>query len=123
MNLLLDEVKKMTGNEYQRLASRTMKKGWSYERDAARDHALHGMVGEIGEIHSLYQKEYQGHGKPDVEHILKETGDLLWFVAEFLTSQGMSLDDCMETNIEKLKKRYPDGFDAEHSLNRADGDI
>ena len=113
----------MTGNEYQRLASRTMKQGWSSEREKAKEHALHGMVGEIGEIHSLYQKEYQGHGEPDREHILKETGDLLWFIAEFLTAQGFSLDDCMETNIEKLKKRYPDGFDSDHSLHRAVGDI
>lgn len=116
----------MTGNEYQRLASRTMKKGWSENeesRNAARDHALHGMVGELGEIHSLFQKEYQGHGKPDREHLLKEVGDLQWFIAEFLTSQGMSLDDCFETNINKLKKRYPDGFDSEHSLHRAEGDI
>lgn len=116
----------MTGNEYQRLASRTMKSGWSFDettRAAARDHALHGMVGEIGEIHSMYQKEYQGHGAPDREHILKEVGDCIWFIAEFLTSQGMSLDDCMETNIAKLRKRYPEGFDAEHSLHRAEGDI
>lgn len=116
----------MTGNEYQSLASRTMKRGWpdnQDSRDAARDHALHGMVGEIGEIHSLYQKEYQGHGTPDREHLLKEIGDLCWFIAEFLTSQGMSFDDCLETNIQKLKNRYPDGFDENRSLHRAVGDI
>lgn len=111
----------MTGNEYQGLAARTVNKELSLLEQ--RNHALHGMVGEIGEIHSLYQKEYQGHGKPDREHVIKETGDLLWFIAEFLTSQGMSLDDCMETNIEKLRKRYPDGFDAEHSLHRVKGDV
>lgn len=113
----------MTGDEYQRLASRTMKKGWSNERDLARDHALHLLSAEVGELHALYQKEYQGHGAPDRDHILKECGDIAWGLAEFLTSQGMSMDDCFDTNITKLKKRYPDGFDAEHSLNRAEGDI
>lgn len=111
----------MTGNEYQGLAARTINKEMSLEQQMR--HALHGMVGELGEIHSLYQKEYQGHGKPDREHILKECGDLAWFLAEFLTSQGFSLDDCLETNIDKLRKRYPDGFDSEHSLHRASGDI
>jgi len=111
----------MTGSEYQGLAARTINKSLTLLEQ--RNHALHGMVGEIGEIHSLYQKEYQGHGAPDREHILKEFGDLTWFIAEFLTSQGMSLDDCMETNIDKLRKRYPDGFDAEHSLHRVKGDV
>lgn len=111
----------MTGREYQELAARTINRELSLEQQ--RNHALHGMVGELGEIHSLYQKIYQGHGTPDREHVLKETGDLMWFMAEFLTSQGFSLDDCMETNIDKLRKRYPDGFDSEHSLHRASGDI
>lgn len=112
----------MTGDEYQRLASRTMKKGWSNNRDAARDHALHLLSAEVGELHGLYQKEYQGHGEPDREHVLKECGDIAWELAEFLTTQGMSLDDCFDTNIRKLRKRYPEGFDAEHSLHRAEGD-
>lgn len=111
----------MTGREYQELAARTINKELTL--DEQRIHSLHGMVGEIGEIHSLYQKMYQGHGKPDREHVLKECGDLCWFIAEFLTSQGMSLDDCFETNIDKLRKRFPDGFEEVRSLNRAEGDI
>lgn len=111
----------MTGQEYQEKAARTINKDLTLL--GQRNHALHGLVGEIGEIHSLYQKTYQGHGEPDREHVLKECGDLLWFVAEFLTSQGFSFDDCMEQNIKKLEKRYPEGFDAQHSIHRADGDI
>lgn len=111
----------MTGQEYQEKAARTINKDLTLK--GQRNHALFGMVGEIGEIHSLYQKVYQGHDEPDREHVLKECGDLLWFVAEFLTSQGFSFDDCMETNIKKLEKRYPEGFDAEHSLNRDANDI
>lgn len=44
----------MTGNEYQDLAARTINKGLTFEEQ--KFHALHGMVGEIGEIHSIYQK-------------------------------------------------------------------
>lgn len=111
----------MTGQEYQEKAARTINKQLTLL--GQRNHALHGLVGEVGEIHSLYQKEYQGHGEPDREHLLKEIGDCLWMLAELLTSQGMSLDDCMEQNIKKLEKRYPEGFDAEHSLNRDANDI
>lgn len=49
----------MTGNEYQKLAARTINQGLTFREQ--RNHALYGMVGEIGEIHSIYQKMYQGH--------------------------------------------------------------
>lgn len=110
----------MTGNEYQRLASRTIPK--NFGKVDKEFHALYGMVGEIGELHSIYQKMYQGHEWDDI-HAQKELGDLLWFVAEYCTGHGWDLEDIMQMNIEKLKKRYPEGFDAEHSLHRKAGDI
>lgn len=110
----------LTGNEYQRLAARTINPATN-EKDQEL-HALHGMVGEIGELHSLYQKYYQGHNI-DSYHAKKELGDLLWFIAEYCTSQRWSLEEVMQLNIDKLKARYPEGFDAEHSLHRAAGDI
>ena len=110
----------MTGNEYQKLASRTITEKFSH--NAKEFHALHGMVGEIGELHSLYQKIFQGHAF-DEEHAKKELGDILWFVAEYCTAQNWNLEDVMKLNIDKLKARYPDGFDKEHSLHRMKGDI
>lgn len=110
----------MTGNEYQYLASRTINKNLTV-RDMEL-HAIHGMAGEIGELHSIYQKEYQGHDV-DLEHIKKELGDLLWFIAEYCTSYDWNLEEIMQMNIDKLKKRYPDGFEKEKSLNRKEGDI
>lgn len=110
----------MTGNEYQNLAARTINRGLTFEEQ--KFHALHGMVGEIGEIHSIYQKMYQGHTF-EVDHVKKEFGDLLWFIAEYCTAKGWSLDDIMRMNIDKLKERYPDGFNEEQSLHRKAGDI
>lgn len=110
----------MTLNEYQNLAQRTMDKTLStYHQE---QHALHGMVSEIGELHGIYQKIYQGHTPEDI-HMKKELGDLLWFIAEYCTSKHWTLDDIAQTNIDKLKARYPDGFDSEHSLHRKSGDI
>lgn len=110
----------MTGNEYQFLASRTI--NWKLEPEDQGKHALHGMVGEIGELHSIYQKYYQGHPL-DSEHLKKELGDLLWFIAEYCTAHRWELEDIMQMNIDKLIARYPEGFKEEQSLNRKEGDI
>lgn len=110
----------MTVNEYQKLAARTINE--SLTRGEQEVHALHGMVSEIGELHGIYQKAYQGH-ELDGRHLAKEVGDLLWFIAEYCTANGWNLDDIMQLNIDKLRARYPEGFDPEHSLHRAEGDI
>lgn len=110
----------MTGNEYQRLAARTIDDGLSPDEQIL--HSLHGMVGEVGEIHSLFQKTYQGH-IIDHEHLMKEIGDVLWFVAELCTSYGWKMEDIMTMNIEKLKARYPNGFESDKSIHRKVGDI
>ena len=106
-------------NEYQTLAARTIA---TSDTKTMRDHAMMGMVSEMGELFGLYQKVYQGHSF-DEEHAKKELGDLLWMIAEYCTSMGWYLADVMTMNIEKLKARYPDGFDPEKSLHRQDGDI
>ena len=110
----------MLANEYQKLASRTINKNLSeFEMEM---HSLHGMVGEIGEIHGLYQKQYQGHAW-EVEHQKKEVGDLLWFIAEYCTANGWNLEDIMQMNIDKLKARFPEGFSVDKSLHRAENDV
>ena len=110
----------MTGSEYQLLASRTINNDLT--KSEQEMHALHGLVGEIGELHSLYQKVYQGH-EFDEHHAMSEVSDMLWFIAEYCTAMGWNLDDVMQYNIDKLIARYPDGFEADKSLHRAEGDI
>lgn len=110
----------MQMNEYQKAAARTINQKLYPEQKA--NHALHGMTGEIGEIHSLYQKVYQGHVIEYI-HLKKELGDLLWFIAEYCTAMGWTLDDVAQMNIDKLKARYPEGFSEDKSLHRKEGDI
>lgn len=107
-------------NRYQDLASRTINKKLTLEEQT--QHALHLMSAEVGEIHSLFQKVYQGHPLND-EHLMKECGDLLWGLAELCTSKGWNLQDIADMNIEKLKARYPEGFEVNRSLFREEGDI
>jgi NTP pyrophosphatase (non-canonical NTP hydrolase) len=86
------------------------------------DHAMHGMIAELGEVNGIYQKVYQGH-ELDEEHLKKEIGDLLWFIAEYCTGNGWFLGEIAQMNIDKLKARYPEGFETERSLHRQKGDI
>lgn len=111
----------MTGNEYQKQAARTI--NHDLFPSQLEMHALHGMVSEIGELHSIYQKIYQGHPGDTAEHKKKELGDLAWFMAEYCTANGWDLDEIFQINIDKLRARYPKGFDADRSLHRVEGDV
>lgn len=110
----------MTFDEYQLLARRTQNGRLS--REQKEDHALHGLSGEVGEIHAIYQKELQGH-EFSTAHALSELGDLLWFMAELADALDASLSEIAAHNIDKLRARYPEGFSEENSVHRADGDI
>ena len=107
-------------NQYQKAAARTINPALNTEQQL--HHAIHGMAGEVGEIHSLFQKEYQGHPL-DPEHMKKEFGDALWMIAEACTAMDWTLEEVAQANIAKLKARYPDGFSADRSLHRKEGDI
>lgn len=105
----------MNFQDYQNLARRTQNgKLNSCER---RMHALHGLASEVGEIHALYQKTFQGHPL-NADSVVDELGDLLWFAAELADVLGVSLETVAALNICKLQRRYPEGFDVEHSLHR-----
>lgn len=110
----------MTLNEYQKLAMRTC--NITDDTDKMRTHALHELCSEVGELHGIYQKAYQGH-PIDIEHCKKELGDILWGVAEYATAMGFELEDVAQLNLDKLLARFPNGFEVEKSLHRADGDI
>lgn len=110
----------MDASVYQALAARTINKNLS--RAEMKLHALHGMSAEVGELHGIFQKCYQGH-RVQTEHLKKEAGDICWMLAEFCTVMGWDLSEIMELNIEKLKARFPEGFDPDKSMHRAEGDV
>lgn len=111
----------MTGNEYQKLAMRTCGIPYDQKKDMLR-HAVFGLASEAGEVAGILQKEYQGHDV-EIQHLKKELGDCCWMIAEACTALGLNLDDVMQTNIDKLRARFPEGFDPEKSLHRKAGDV
>ena len=114
----------MTGSEYQNLAMRTsvFKNDANHIPQDELIHAVCGLASEAGECTGLVQKIYQGH-ELDNDHLKKELGDALWFIAEACDYLGCTMDEIMDMNINKLKARYPQGFEAERSLYRQEGDI
>lgn len=111
----------MSGYDYQKLAMRTCSIPYDKPKDKLY-HAVFGLTSEAGEVAGILQKIYQGHDMDPV-HMIKELGDCLWMIAEACDAIGTNVDVVMEMNINKLKARYPEGFDAERSLHRAEGDI
>ena len=105
----------MTFDQYQQLARRTQNQ--SIDQTSMFIHSICGLMGELGEVASIYQKKIQGH-PVDNQKVCEELGDLLWFVAEFADWCGLNLSDVAANNVAKLLKRYPDGFEEVRSLNR-----
>lgn len=108
----------LTANDYQRMAMRT---SGEYENDYEMlRNAVYGLNGEAGEVIDLLKKhEFQGHDL-DWERLVDEAGDVCWYIALLASALGVSLETIMRKNIEKLVKRYPDGFDKSRSINRVE---
>ncbi len=108
----------MTLNEYQKAAMRTA----NPECKNLANVGL-GVAGEAGEVADLIKKHlHHGHDL-DKERLAKELGDVAWYIALCCEVIGYDLDTVLHMNIEKLKDRYPEGFDYEHSRNRRADDI
>ena len=106
----------MTINEYQQLAMTTLNPALS-KKDVLIN-GIMGLCGESGEAIDIVKKWLaQGH-ELDKEKLAKELGDICWYLAETATALDLSLEDIMTANIQKLKKRYPEGFSVEKSINR-----
>ena len=106
----------MTINEYQKLAMTTLNKELSNEQ--ALLNGCMGLCGESGEVIDLLKKHLsQGHDL-NKEKMIEEIGDVTWYIAEIAYALNVDLETVLTKNIEKLKKRYPEGFSVERSLNR-----
>lgn len=108
----------MTINEYQELAMRTV--NTDLDKKEMLINSVMGLCGESGEAIDIVKKWYAHGHEFDKEHFKKELGDIAWYLAEAATAIGVSLDDVLEANIEKLKKRYPEGFETKRSIERSE---
>lgn len=136
----------MTGKEYQELAMRT-NDGKSTERlldkvdmidffkqaRGGRDaenydfggilNACLGLSGEVGEFNDMIKKWVFHEKELDKEHLKKEIGDVMWYVAMVCESFDFNIDEILKINVCKLKSRYPEGFDTEKANHRMPDDV
>ena len=106
----------MTGNEYQKLAMTTLNPALS-KKDVLINGVM-GLCGESGEAIDIVKKHlHQGHPL-DKEKLAKELGDVAWYLAETAFALDLSLEQILRANLDKLSRRYPQGFEAERSMNR-----
>ena len=138
----------MQGNEYQKLAMRTNDKMAHHRLSAELTGRLPlspltennakcsnindiagllngvlGLTGEAGEVSDLVKKGIFHEKGIDINHLKKECGDVMWYVAMICDASGFTLDDVMQTNKEKLENRYPDGFDTWRANHKQEDDI
>lgn len=103
----------MTINEYQALAMRTAE-----EKGRTWSNVALGLCGESGEVADIIKKYlHQGHPL-DRGRLLDEIGDVAWYLALAATVAGVTLEEVLQANIDKLMGRYPEGFDPEKSIHR-----
>ncbi len=106
----------MTINEYQKLAMTTLNP--SLDQKDILINGVMGLCGESGEAIDIVKKWLaQGH-ELDKEKLAKELGDIAWYLAETAYALDLDLEDVFQANIDKLKKRFPEGFSTERSVNR-----
>lgn len=105
-------------NEYQKLAMRTLNP--EIDKKELILNASMGLCGESGEVIDLVKKHlFQGHDLDD-KKLIKELGDVAWYLAEAATALNVNLSEILEKNIKKLENRFPDGFNSNRSINRGE---
>ena len=111
----------MTVNEYQRLAMTTLNP--TLDKKDVLINGVMGLCGESGETIDIVKK-WLAHGHElNRERILSELGDIARYLAEVAYALDTPLEEVLIGNIEKLKARYPEGFDTEKSKNRDKNDL
>lgn len=106
----------MTVNEYQQLALITLNP--ALDKKDALINGVMGLCGESGEAIDIVKKWLsQGHAL-DKEKLVKELGDIAWYLAETAAALDLDLETVFQENIDKLRRRYPEGFDTGRSIHR-----
>lgn len=113
----------MNADEYQSLAGRTLIP--SPDAEYTGDEIMLvwnalGLAGEAGEVADTIKKSVFHRHNLDRNELVKELGDVLWYVAALCTKLDIPMSLVMERNIAKLMTRYPNGYSSAASQTRQD---
>lgn len=94
------------------------------EIDASDAHLIHmaiGIAGESGELLDAIKKKAIYRKELDRENVIEELGDLEFYMEGLRQGVGVTRDECITANINKLSKRYEGlKYSDEAAKNRAD---
>ena len=108
-------------NEYQKAAMATLNP--ALDKKDVLINSVMGLCGESGEAIDIVKKWLmQGH-ELDREHLVRELGDVAWYLAEAATALDAPLEAVFQGNLDKLRQRFPNGFDTGASVNRKEWDL
>lgn len=111
----------MQVNEYQKAAMATLNP--ALDKKDVLINSVMGLCGESGEAIGIVKKWLmQGH-ELDREHLVRELGDVAWYLAEAATALDVPLEAVFQGNLDKLRQRFPNGFDTGASVKRKEGDL
>lgn len=111
----------MQVNEYQKAAMATLNP--ALDKKDVLINSVMGLCGESGEAIDIVKKWLmQGH-ELDKEHLVRELGDVAWYLAEAATALDIPLEAVFQGNLDKLRQRFPNGFDTGASVNRTENDL
>ncbi len=105
-------------NDYLQAVKRTNPELSNHYPDLNELHMVMGISTEANELLDVYKKNLAYKKPIDEVNIKEEIGDLLWYLGNYCNIKGYDLEEIMETNINKLKKRYPEKFTEENAINR-----
>ena len=88
--------------------------------ETAAMHAAVGVSGEAGELLDAVKKTWVYGRELDIANLQEELGDLLFYMQALMIEVGLSFEGVMRANMEKLAKRYPEGYTNEAARERAD---
>lgn len=101
---------------YAGQALRTMPRLEDMQKDNM--HMILGMVTEVGELADVFKKNMAYGKEIDWTNVYEELGDLMWYVINFCTANGIDLEMVLHMNLRKLETRYPEKFTEEAAINR-----
>lgn len=101
--------------EYQELCKNTAQKFEDKEKEILTWGL--GIAGEAGDVAGCIKKTFS-HKNDQIAGIRENLGDVLWYTATICNYFGWDLDEVLGENIEKLKKRYPQGFAEKHAKRK-----
>ena len=111
----------MQVNEYQKAAMATL--NLALDKKDVLINSIMGLCGESGEAIDIVKKWLMQGDELDKEHLVRELGDVAWYLAEAATALDIPLEAVFQGNLDKLRQRFPNGFDTGASVNRKEGDL